>query len=474
MTRSSTSSGAKLDSKAILDFVGSTWDGTIVPALSEYIRIPNKSPHFDPRLGGARPHGPGRGADRGLVPRARRSRACTVEVVRLRGPHAGDLHGDPGRRATTRCCSTATSTSSPRWRAGARAWARGSRCCEGDKLYGRGGADDGYAAFASLTAIEALQRAGRPARALRGPDRGLRGERQLRPARSTSSTSPTRIGTPSLVVCLDSGCGNYEQLWGTTSLRGIVVGDLTRRGADRGRALRRRAAASCPRASASLRQLLSRLEDDDDRRRSGRATSTSRSRPSASRRRAPAAEVLGDDVCTQVPLRRRACGRCATDRAELVLNRTWRPALVDHRRRRPARARRRRQRAAPAAPRSSSRCACRRRSTPRRATQALKEILEADPPYGAQGDASTPSRPAAAGTRRRSRPGSSESLRRGLAAPSSASRPCYMGEGGSIPFMGMLGERFPRGAVPDHRRARPAARTPTARTSSCTSRWASA
>src|SRR5678815_5768902 len=35
-----------------------------------------------------------------------------------------------------------------------------------------------------------------------------------------------RIGDLSLVVCLDSGCANYDQLWSTTSLRGLVLGNL--------------------------------------------------------------------------------------------------------------------------------------------------------------------------------------------------------------------------------------------------------
>src|SRR2546423_3589282 len=79
----------------------------------------------------------------------------------------------------------------------------------GDRLYGRGGADDGYAAFASVTALAALDRrsAARPRCVV------------LIEA-SEESGSPdlpyyvdalaARIGSPTLVVCLDSGCGNYD------------------------------------------------------------------------------------------------------------------------------------------------------------------------------------------------------------------------------------------------------------------------
>jgi len=61
----------------------------------------------------------------------------------------------------------------------------------------------------------------------------------------------TKIGTPDLVVCLDSGCGNYEQLWLTTSLRGIAMGKLTVRVPDRRRPFRAMPAASCRRRSVS-------------------------------------------------------------------------------------------------------------------------------------------------------------------------------------------------------------------------------
>ena len=98
---------------------------------------------------------------------------------------------------------------------------------KGDKLYGRGGADDGYAIFACAVRA-AGARASRSCRARRcvDHDRGLRGIGQLRPARLHRSPAG-RIGKPSLVVCLDSGCGNYDQLWITTSLRGIAAGTLT-------------------------------------------------------------------------------------------------------------------------------------------------------------------------------------------------------------------------------------------------------
>ena len=110
------------------------------------------------------------------------------------------------------------------WREGLGAW---KPVLEGERLYGRGGADDGYSAFASLTAIEAVHAA------------GLSHTRcVVLIEASEESGSPDlpayidaladRIGTPSLVICLDSGCGNYDQLWCTTSLRGLVSGEIGR------------------------------------------------------------------------------------------------------------------------------------------------------------------------------------------------------------------------------------------------------
>ena len=130
---------------------------------------------------------------------------------------------------------------------------------KGERLYGRGGADDGYAAFASLTAIRALQEQGgkhsRCVVLIEGCEE------------SGSYDLPyyidhlaDRIGTPSLVVCLDSGCGNYDQLWCTTSLRGMAAGelrvDVLTEGVHSGDA-----SGIVPSSFRIARQLLARLED---------------------------------------------------------------------------------------------------------------------------------------------------------------------------------------------------------------------
>ena len=142
------------------------------------------------------------------------------------------------------------------WREGLGPW---TPVIEGDRLYGRGGADDGYAAFAALLAIEAAAGRGPSARPLR---RAIEASEE-----SGSPDLPAhlealgdRLGAPELVVCLDSGCLDTERLWVTTSLRGLVGGTLTvevlTEGVHSGKA-----SGVVPSSFRLLRQLLDRLED---------------------------------------------------------------------------------------------------------------------------------------------------------------------------------------------------------------------
>ena len=138
---------------------------------------------------------------------------------------------------------------------------------------------------------------------------------------------PARIGSPSLVVCLNSGCGNYDQLWLTTSLRGIVAGTLTVAVLDGGRAFGRRLghrAVELPHPAAAL---LSRLEDE----------ATGAIRPEALYAQIPAerlaqakraAAALGERGLQRNSRSSPARGPMADDLTELVLNRTWRPQLA--------------------------------------------------------------------------------------------------------------------------------------------------
>jgi acetylornithine deacetylase/succinyl-diaminopimelate desuccinylase-like protein len=131
---------------------------------------------------------------------------------------------------------------------------------EGDRLYGRGGADDGYAIFGSLTALLALQAQGiAHARCVVLIEACEESGSYDLPAYVDHLAA--RIGKPSLVVCLDSGCGNYEQLWCTTSLRGMAGGNLTVKVLEEG-VHSGDASGIVPSSFRIIRQLLSRIEDE--------------------------------------------------------------------------------------------------------------------------------------------------------------------------------------------------------------------
>jgi acetylornithine deacetylase/succinyl-diaminopimelate desuccinylase-like protein len=423
-----------IDPERTRAFVQRAWDESIVPALAEYIRIPAKSPHFDPDW---RAHGH---LDRAIAliegwVKARPIEGLRVEIVRLADRTPVLLMEVPGRGTETvllygHCDKQPEMTG---WSDGLGPWTPVRR---GDRLYGRGGGDDGYAAFAALTAIEALQRQGVPhARCL-----------VLIEACEESGSFDLpfyiqaladRLGHPSLVVCLDSGCGNYEQLWITTSLRGIVNGILTveilKEGVHSG------SSGLIPSSFRILRSLLSRLEDER----------TGEIRPRDFHVEIPAgrlaearaaAELLGPDLYREYPLVPGA-RPVAADPVELVLNHSWRPALEVT--------------GAAGLPRLEDAGNVLRPQTTvklslrlpptldaERAARRLKELLEADPPYGAR-VSYTPEPPGSGwnapplgGWLRASVEGASQSY---------FGRPVmFTGVGGSIPFMKMLGERFPR------------------------------
>src|SRR4051812_4331327 len=274
---------------------------SIVPTLQKYIAIPNKSPSFD---AGWRQAGHMDRAVELLAGWAREAMPAdaTLEVVRLgdrtpvifidvpaTGGAAGDtvlLYGHLDKQPEM-----------TGWREGLGPW---QPVLEGDKLYGRGGADDGYSIFASLTALATLRRDNVPhARAVVLIEACEESGSSDLPA-YIEHLAP-RLGELSLVVCLDSGCGNYDQLWSTTSLRGIVVGtlevSLLSEGVHSGDGSG--VVASSFRVA---RQLLGRLEDAD----TGAIKLEALHVPIPSERVEQArsvAAVLGDEVWQKLPLR---------------------------------------------------------------------------------------------------------------------------------------------------------------------------
>lgn len=423
-----------MDPSEITRFCEQQWQESALPELIEYIKIPNKSPMFDPDW-----------ESHGYMDQAveQFTRWCKeqdihglkLEVVKLEGRTPLIFMEIPGQSDNTVLLygHLDKQPEMEGWREDLGPW---KPVVDGDKLYGRGGADDGYATFASLIAIRALQ------------------QQQVPHARcvviieaceeSSSYDLPyyidalnERIGKPELVICLDSGCGNYDQLWCTTSLRGLIGGDLRieilQEGVHSGDA-----SGVVPSSFRILRQLLERFEDSS----SGmiEAEEFNVTIPAQRIEQARlAAEVLKESSWRKFPFVDEAHAT-STDPTELILNRTWRPALSVT--------------GADGLPATGNAGNVLRPSTTVKlslrlppecdaemASLKLKQLLEQDPPYNARvtysadWKASGWHAPAMASWLEQAIDQASQEY---FGAPA-----VHMGEGGSIPFMGMLGEKFP-------------------------------
>ncbi|MCQ4164809.1 M20 family metallopeptidase [Tahibacter harae] len=423
-----------MNTEQLRAFVSAKWDEEIVPRLVDYIRIPNKSPMFDADWAA---HGYMDQAVELLAGWARQQpiAGMQVDVVRLEGRTPLIFIDIPGQNddCVVLYGHLDKQPEMTGWAEDLGPWIP---VIKGDKLYGRGGADDGYAIFGSIAAILALQEQGIP---------HARCVVMIEACEESGSYDlpyyvdhlAARIGRPSLVVCLDSGCGNYDQLWLTTSLRGLTGGNLRVKVLEEG-VHSGDASGVVASSFRILRQLLSRLEDEN----------TGRILPQQLYVDIPAqrveqaqrsAEVLGDAVYSKFPFVEGMRPMNET-RAELVLNRTWRPALsitgvaglppLDSA-------------GNVLRPFSAVKLSLRLPPTCEGAAagEFVKELLEHDPPYGSQ--VSFDLEKASTGW---NAPQLSAWLEKSV---DEASRtffgpaPAYMGEGGTIPFMGMLGEKFP-------------------------------
>ena len=425
-----------MDEAHARDIVERLWAGTVLATLTDYVAIPALSPAYDDRWKES-----GHIADAVTLItdwcRERPIEDLSVEVIALPGrtplillevaprgpcPDTVLLYGHIDKQPEM-----------TGWLPGLGPW---TPVLQHGRLYGRGGADDGYAIFAALSAIEAVQRSG-----------GGHARLIVLIEASEESGSPdlpayvehlaSRIGDPSLVVCLDSGCLTYERLWVTTSLRGMVVGRLEVRVLDQG-VHSGEASGIVPSSFRLLRVLLDRVEDaatgriiiaelNDDvpANRVAEADANARELPSFAREHFPfhgSTRPMTDDPTEQ------------------LLGHTWYPALSVT--------------GADGLPPTSQAGNVLRAATalklslrlpPRvdahRAVEALSLALTRDPPSGSSvsfsdvewSDGWEAPEPAAWL----------------LDAVGRASRTAYgpdarfFGEGGSIPFMAMLGARFP-------------------------------
>jgi acetylornithine deacetylase/succinyl-diaminopimelate desuccinylase-like protein len=423
-----------MDKASISSHVDRLWKESVVSELIEYIRIPNKSVAFDREW---QAHGHMDRAVARFEAWARRQplKGMTLEVVRLAGRTPLLFMEIPG---DSKDCVLLYGHMDKQpemtgWRDGLGPW---DPVLEGDRLYGRGSADDGYAMFACLGAIGALQANSIP---------HARCVVVIEACEESGSFDlphyiehlAKRIGQPSLCVALDSGCGNYEQLWSTTSLRGLVGGKLSvevlTEGVHSGDA-----GGIVPDSFRIVRQLISRIEDEA----TGKVLAPEfyAKIPDARLKQASVtAAVLGADIYSKFPFVKGA-GPVDTDPTELILNRAWRPALTVI--------------GADGLPptgnagnvlRASTAVSLSLRLPPtvdaKVASQKLKTILEKDPPYGSK--VSFAPNWGASGW---DAPTLAPWLERSLDQSSSdyfGKPAAHMGEGGTIPFMGMLGERFP-------------------------------
>lgn len=423
-----------LNPQGLHDFVCQQWRDEILPTLCDYIKIPNKSPHFDAEW---EAHGYMDEAVKLIADwcQAHAPRGMTLEVLRAPGRTPLIFMDIPGSIDDTVLLygHLDKQPEMTGWREDLHPW---KPVIENGRLYGRGGADDGYSAFASLTAIRALEQQGLPY---------PRCVVLIEASEESGSLDlpfyveqlKARIGTPSLVICLDSGAGNYEQLWMTTSLRGNVVGELCveliAEGVHSGNA-----SGIVVDSFRVARQLLSRIEDET----SGEVKLAALHCDIPAERVAQAAhcaEILGDRVYSEFPWRE-GVTPLTMDKQQMILNRTWRPALTVT--------------GADGLPPIAEAGNVMRPKTalklsmrlpplcqPAQAVAAITKTLEANPPYGAhvsfQPDSGSPGWHA---------PVLSERLAEAVdeASMTYYGKPAaYMGEGGTIPFMGMLGERFP-------------------------------
>ena len=423
-----------MDTKKAAEFVGNMWDESIIPEISEYIKVPNKSPHFDPDW---EKHGHMETAVQMLEAwcKTQPIEGMTVEVVRIEGRTPVLFIDIPGQSDEV-VLLYGHYDKQPEfsgWDEDLDPW---TPVIKDGKLYGRGGADDGYATFGSLTAIRALQEQGIPHAHCVVIVEGCE--------ESGSFDLPyyidmleDRIGSPDLVVCLDAECGNYDQLWCTTSLRGNLTGtlrvDVLTEGVHSGSA-----SGVVPSSFRTARQLISRIEDENS------------------------GQILLDELQADIPAQRLEQAKLAAETLqsmvyekfpwavdnpqpsesydELMLNNTWRPTLAVTG-----------QDGIPdlvnagnvLLPYTVLKLSFRLPPTvdANVAATAVKKALEADTPplvkveFDADSSMAGWNAPAIAPWLEASMQKASDAF---FGKPS-----MYMGTGGTIPFMGMLGEKFP-------------------------------
>ena len=424
------------------------WDDEIVPQLIDYIRRPAKSPHFDPDW---KRHG----HIAASIEQARKwaghqdIAGLQLEVIELEGRTPLLFFDVParGRDASQKTVvlygHLDKQPEMTGWRSDLGPW---TPKLEQGRLYGRGGADDGYAIFAALSAISALDAEGVSRPRCVGLIETCEESGSYDLPAYLDALSP-RMGDVALVIALDSGAGNYEQLWVTTSLRGLVNGtlrvDILDEGVHSGDA-----GGVVPSSFRIARQLLDRIDDSRTGIVKGFQCEVPGDRLAQAKQ---AATILGDTLWKRFPWAtccdpqpRLFAEPVTKDPVELILNRTWRAALAVT--------------GAEGLPALGTAGNVQRPYTSLKlslrlpplldgnaAARELKKILESDPPYNAR-----VSFDADQGATGWNAPTIAPWLAKSLDQASNdlfGKPAAYMGEGGTIPFMAMLNAKFPKAQI---------------------------
>eukprot|EP01100_Stratorugosa_tubuloviscum_P000623 TRINITY_DN1135_c1_g1_i1.p1 TRINITY_DN1135_c1_g1~~TRINITY_DN1135_c1_g1_i1.p1 ORF type:complete len:481 (+),score=231.06 TRINITY_DN1135_c1_g1_i1:136-1578(+) len=315
-----------LDTAAVAKFVEEQWNSSVISTLEDYIRIPNQSPIFDPNWN-----------TNGLQEKAVELIVNWIQKQNLANSKL-EVIKDAARtpviliEVESTCEDKETTVllyghldKQPPLEASL--WLEGTGPYEpkiiDGKLYGRGGADDGYSSFSAVTALLALKRQNIP---------HARCVILIEASEESGSIDlpfymqllAPRLGKISLIICLDSGCGNYDQFWITSSLRGIIVADLkvqiTTEGVHSGSA-----GGIVPSTFRIARSLLNRIENAE----TGEVTDPIIAGviPEIRIEQARAtAEILGDLIWKEMPFLPNA-QPVTKDLTQCLLNKTYRPTV---------------------------------------------------------------------------------------------------------------------------------------------------
>ena len=310
-----------MNTSQLLKTVNSFWDHHITPTLTKYIKIPNKSPSFDPNW-----------EKNGFM---KEVLDLAVDWTNKHKPKKSKLYVKQSKKRTPVLLVDIPSEldgnilmyghldKQPEmegWNEGKGPW---TPVIEDEKLYGRGGADDGYALFASICAVNSLleQNVKLPRILILIEFCEESGSPDLPHYMNLCSDL---IGSPDLVVCLDSGAGDYKRFWTTTSLRGLIGAslrvDVLTEGVHSGGA-----SGHVPSSFRIARQLLSRIEDQD----TGEVLLDELKTDIPDYRLNETEKfvsILGNEVVEEFPWKENM-KPSSEDNVEGVLRRTWRPAL---------------------------------------------------------------------------------------------------------------------------------------------------